>query len=135
MVSRPVTDLPTHGLCGWEGRGVSTSHSLAIWAKLTFVIKITEDALRYIGRGAHFSRAGLGGSAYTTMAHFYRSRAVAGCAWEGEWLVRRTSKAMPVGINHQFKTISHSQLGKDGGEVVSYRRLADTQALGDLPIP
>src|SRR5438552_2853619 len=30
VVSRSTTDLPTHGLCGWEGRGVSTSHSLAI---------------------------------------------------------------------------------------------------------
>src|SRR5262249_40586566 len=34
------------------------------------------------------------------------SRAIASHAWEGEWLVRRTSEAMPVGINHQFKTIS-----------------------------
>ena len=51
------------------------------------------------------------------------------------WLVRRTSKAMPVGINHQFKPISHSQLGKDGREVVSYRRLADAQAIGDLFVP
>ena len=72
MVSRPVTDLPTHGLCGWEGRGVSASHSPAIWVKHTYAIKITKDTLRYIGRGAHFSRAGLGGSAYATMAHFGR---------------------------------------------------------------
>ena len=49
--------------------------------------------------------------------------------------MRRTSEAMPVGINYQFKTISHSQLGKDGCEVVPYRRLADAQALGDLLIP
>jgi hypothetical protein len=62
-------------------------------------------------------------------------RAVASHVWEGEGLVRRTSEAMPVGINHQFKTISHSQLGKDGREVVSYRRLTDAQALGDLFIP
>ena len=72
MVSRPVTDLPTHGLCGWEGRGVSASHSPAIWVKHTYAIKITKDTLRYIGRGAHFSQAGLGGSAYTAMAHFCR---------------------------------------------------------------
>jgi hypothetical protein len=66
---------------------------------------------------------------------FTGSWAVAGRAWEGEWLVRRTSEAMPVCINHQFKPISHSQLGKDGCEVVPYRRLADAQALGDLLIP
>ena len=34
------------------------------------------------------------------------SRAVASHVWEGEGLVRRTSEAMPVGINHQFKTIN-----------------------------
>ncbi len=49
--------------------------------------------------------------------------------------MRRTSEAMPVGINHQFKTICHSQLGKDGCEVVPYRRLADAQALGELLVP
>src|SRR5437016_3409901 len=38
VVGRPTKDLPTHGLCGWEGRGVSTSHSLAIWVQLTAAI-------------------------------------------------------------------------------------------------
>jgi len=70
VVSRPLIDLPTHGLCGWEGRGVSASHSLTIWVKLASVIKITEEALGYIGGGAHFSRTGLGGNAYTTLAYF-----------------------------------------------------------------
>ncbi len=58
-------------------------------------------------------------------AHGTQFQGVAGRAWEGEWLVSWTSEAMPVCINHQFKTISHLQLGKDGREVVPYSRLAD----------
>jgi hypothetical protein len=64
-----------------------------------------------------------------------KPRAATGRVWEGEWLMRRTSEAMAVCINDQFKTISHFKLGKDGRKMVSYRRLADAQALGDLPIP
>jgi hypothetical protein len=70
VVSRPTTGLPTYGLCAGEGRGVSTSSSPTVLVKPIFAIKITEDALRHIGRDAHFFRAGLGGSAYTTVAHF-----------------------------------------------------------------
>lgn len=66
------TYQPTAYAAG-EGRGVSTSSSLAIWVKSIFAIKITEDALRHIGRDAHFFRAGLGGSAYATVAHFSQS--------------------------------------------------------------
>lgn len=68
-VGLPQTYQPTAYAAG-EGRGVSTSSSPTVLVKPIFAIKITEDALRHIGRDAHFFRAGLGGSAYTTVAHF-----------------------------------------------------------------
>src|SRR5215510_12654877 len=94
------TYQPTAYAAG-EGRGVSTSSSLAIWVKPVFAIKITEDALHHIGRDAHFFRTGLGGSAYIPMAHFCQ---IPGsnrpCVGE-RGLVRRASEAMAVCINHQ----------------------------------
>jgi hypothetical protein len=98
-------------------------------------IKITEDASGDIGRGAHFSRARLGGTAYATVAHFCQAPGSSRACVERRALARWTSEAVAVYINHQFKTISHLKLGKNGGEVVPYRRLTDAQALGDLPIP
>ena len=53
------------------GKG-GESPPATVWlsGKTYYAIKITKDALRYIGRDAHFSRAGLGGSAYVTIGTF-----------------------------------------------------------------
>ena len=106
MVSRPTTDLPTHGLCSWRREGSLHQQQSGYLGEIYIAIKITEDALRHIGRDAHFFRAGLGGSAYITVAHFGQ---IPGsnrpCVGE-RGLVRRASEAMAVCINHQFKTIS-----------------------------
>ena len=70
MVSRPITDLPTHGLCSWRREGSLHQQQSGYLGEIYIAIKITEDALRHIGRNAHFFSAGLGGSAYMTVAHF-----------------------------------------------------------------
>ena len=135
VVSRHRTDLPTHGLCSWRREGSLHQQQFSIRVKSISAIKITEDAAGDIGRGAHFSRASLGGTAYATVAHFCQVPSSSRARLGRRGLVRWTREATAVDINHQFQTIGHLQLGKNGGEVVPYRRLTDAQALGDLLIP
>src|SRR5690349_20615384 len=46
----------------------------------------------------------------------------------------RLREPVAIGVGHQLEAIGDAQLGEDRGEMVDDSRLADRQALADLPI-